>query len=135
MGQTAKLGTNMYDLSGHTQVDQYTYTTLRNAEYVGANYTYGADIKFIVNELQDPIFVEPRNLDTSPKPTETQKLIHAKKITNFIKQKDELMINKVIAYSFVWGQCTEAMRAKLKGFQTLNTIKRSSNVIKLLKLI
>ncbi len=63
-GHSLELRTHVYDLLGSTQVDQFTYNTRQIAEYVGANYSYGVDIKLVVENLQDPIFPEPRDLPT-----------------------------------------------------------------------
>ncbi len=77
----------------------------------------------------------PSDLPTLPAPTKTQELIHAKEISEYIKQKKELDMNKGNAYSLVWGQCIKPMRANLKGFKLFNTINWFSDVISLLRLI
>ncbi len=89
----------------------------------------------MIENLQDPIFPKPRDLPTPPRPTKTQEIIHAKQITNYVKHTEELLTNKGITYSLVWGQCTKAMPRKLKGFQSFNDIHHATNIVELLKLI
>jgi hypothetical protein len=129
------------DLAGYTYhcsdsrlaADMYTKTTKEIAEHVGRTFKYGADAKKAITTLLVPVFVEPT--DPADKATRTQIRVWEKTVDEFVKQQTHLEQNVKTICSLVLGQCTDAMRAKLKFQSRYRTIEDESNGIELLKMI
>ncbi len=121
-----------YDCSDPRQAaDMYTKTTKEVAEYVGRTYKYGADIKLAIETLVAPTFIEPTVPATDA--TKTQVRIWEKRVDEFVKKETHLEENIKTIYSLIFGQCTEAMRAKLESIANHQLIAVASDGIQLLK--
>jgi hypothetical protein len=129
-GSIDKLNGYIYDCT-YRQADTYTKTTKQIAVYVGRKYNFGGDVKLAIEKLQRPVLAIPA--DPSPTATESEKRIWLKRIDEFVKREAQLESNMTSAYSVVWGQCTDAIIAKLEARDNHEEISGSNDVLGLLK--
>jgi len=66
---------------------------------------------------------------------ETIKGMFSKDLDTFVKRESTYRQNKATLYSLIWGQCTEAMRAKLEAVDGFEDASTESDRIALLRLI
>ena len=109
----------------------YAKTTREIGEYVGRTYKYGADIRRAIETLAVPTLTEP--MDPPTEATRSQIRIWEKRIDEFVKKETHLEENIKTVYSLIFGQCTEAIRAKLESVGNHQAISVASNGIELLK--
>ena len=84
----------------------------RIAEYVGAEYKYGGDIRSTLeNEVRIKI-PQPANPADDPMPLPESRIFD-KEIDIYMKRISTLDENVQKRYSLVLGQCTELLNAKL----------------------
>ena len=115
-GRCDGLKGHIYDCGSENQADIYTRTTKEVAEYVGANCKYGSDVRRAIETLSVPKLDEPE--DPKPSATRTEIRIWEKKVDELVKRESHLEQGLKTACSLVWGQCSEAMRAKVKAKST-----------------
>ena len=110
-GKCEDLKGHIYDCSDSRQADLYTKTTKEIAEYVGKNYKYGNDVRLAVESLTPPTLTEPS--DPPQGASQTRERIWEKEVDEYVKRKGYLAENLKTLFSLIWGQCTDAMRAKI----------------------
>jgi hypothetical protein len=117
------------------QADQYSKTTKEIENYVGRTYKQGADVKAAIEQIDIglPMITQPP--DPLAAATPTQLRIWEKQIDNYVKRLDQRDTNIQTLYSLVWGQCTDAMQAKVKATANFNVISAANDGIELLKAI
>ena len=71
------------------------------------------DIKIILSDLQMPSFEKPEALDSTA--NDVDKYIYREDIKAHVKDKFDLTKSAKKIYPLVLGQCTESLRAKIKG--------------------
>ena len=130
-GRVTDLNGHIYDCSNYQQADTYTRTTKEIAEYVGRTYKFGSDIRLAIEGLSQPTWTEPA--DPLEGATRTQVRIWEKDVDEFVKRKNYFNENAKTAYSLVWGQCTDAMRAKLEARNDHVTVAANGDVLGLLQ--
>jgi len=131
-GRCDDLDGYIYDVSSPRQAaDTFTKTTREVAEYVGQTYKYGADAQLAIEKLAPPIIAEPD--DPEENASGTINRIWEKDVNKYVKRKNMLSENLKTAYSLVYGQCTDALRAKLEAQPGHSA--EASDVIALLKSI
>jgi hypothetical protein len=75
-------------------------------------YKYGTDAKTALETMAEPTFMEPTEPDTTM--TWTQQCIWEKQVNEHVKRYNMLMKNLKTAYLLIYGQCSNALRAKLE---------------------
>jgi len=98
---------------------------------VGQTYKFGSDIRLAIEGLSQPTWTEPA--DPLKGATRTQVRIWEKNIDEFVKRKNYFNENAKTAYSLVWGQCTDAMRAQLETRNNHVTVATNEDVLGLLQ--
>jgi hypothetical protein len=83
--------------------------------------------------LVEPTIPEPEDLPDNA--TAKEKRIHDKRIDKMIESEDRLKDTTSRAYAIVWGQCSKALREKVKAHKDYKTAYDKSSVIELLKVI
>jgi hypothetical protein len=113
-GRCDNLTGHIYNYANPQQaVDQFTKATRDICEYVGRTYKYGADAKMVLETLAEPTFTEPMDLDATA--TRTQVRIWEKQVNEHVKSGNMLTENlRKTTYSLIYGQCSNALRAKLE---------------------
>ena len=130
-GRVADLNGHIYDCSNYQQADTYRRTTKEIAEYVGQTYKFESDIWLAIEGLSQPTWTEPA--DPLEGATRTQVRIWEKEVNEFVKRKNYFNENAKTAYSLVWGQCTDAMRAQLETRNNHVTVATNEDVLGLLQ--
>ena len=104
---------------------QFSKTVEAVGEYIAKKLKYPGNMDSLTNDLTLPTIPEPEELD----PEETSLLIKAiwnKTVTSYCTRTDYLESNLKTAYAVIWGQCSEAMKAKLTS---LDDLSHDSNCI------
>jgi predicted RNA-binding protein associated with RNAse of E/G family len=131
-GRCDELAGHVYDYAGVRQAaDQYTKTTREICEYVGRTYKHGADTKIALETLAMPAFREPE--DPPANATRTRVRIWEKEVDEYVKRGILLTENLKTAYLLIYGQCSEAMRAKLESRPNHQAVEASADAIALLE--
>ncbi|WP_288993360.1 hypothetical protein [uncultured Marinobacter sp.] len=139
-GNEEKLAGHIFDCSDYRQADTFVNTHKRIADYVGAEYQEGGDIRSsIIHEarIQIPIPTNPTVVDPkAPTPDEiVARMIFKGELDTFVKRKSYLNQNIQMAYALVIGQCADLLQSKLKQQTQWAAISQDQDVIRLLNLI
>ena len=81
--------------------------------YVARKYDNGDDLKMMLNDLKMPTLEKPEDLDSMA--DNVDKDIYREDVKAYAKDKRALTKSTKELYSLVLGQCTDSMRAKMKG--------------------
>ena len=81
--------------------------------YVARKYDNRDNIKMILNDLKMPTLEEPEALDSIADGVD--KDIYRKEVKSYARENYLLTRIAKTLYSLVLGQCTDSMRAKMKG--------------------
>ena len=134
-GKCKDLENHIFDANRYNQADEYIKTVREIAEFVGANYEHGADVRQAIEEGIKPEFTKP----VKPKPAkgttdidETDEMIWKKEVDYYVKRLTILESNLRKTYSLVWGQCSDVMREKLEALENFDDIKSEFDVLALL---
>ena len=131
IGRTADLKDHVYDFGTAKQEESFTKTTKEIAEYVGRSFPMGGEMKAAIESLRVPTIQPP--VDPPAGATKTETRIWEERIKLHVKKELTLEENVKKLYSLVWGQCSDALRAKLEGMNTHLTIKSQSDGIGLIQ--
>jgi len=83
-------------------------------EYFARNLKYAGDMMPLTRDLANPTVTKPAAIGQN----ETDRGIvfkWEKEMTDYITRKNVLASNLKAAYTIMWGQCSEAMHAKIKS--------------------
>ena len=123
----------IYDCNDSKQADAYAKTTKEVAEYVGRTFKYGNDVRLAIETMTVPTIPQPP--DPAQNATRTEERLWEKRVDEVVKRETHLEENLKTLYSLVWGQCTEAMRAKVRALPQFGTMSATANSIELLECI
>ena len=130
----------VYDCSDTRQTDMFVKTTKELAEYVGRKFkTYPSDAKKSIDDLKKITIAVP----VAPVPTGDATTVTDAFILKRYKKQIDAYFDKVAAlsenvkriYSVVWGQCTDALRARLEGTKGYKEVYDDQDGIELLLMI
>ena len=133
VGTTSGLEGVVYDVGTSTHSELFTITTEKIAAYAGRTCKEAQDIRVAIEKVEDIKIPKPVK-DTEGDDAINEKILN-RDIEAYVKRKAIYRQNKSSLYSVVMGQCTDAMKAKLKGISAYSTTDENSDVIELLKLI
>lgn len=111
------------DLNGHvyevhneaSKANQYQRTTTKEiAAYVNRTMKYGKDIRYLIEHLQEVDF-DALKPTMSGSGNKVDEMILQQEVNSYIKRRDLYETNKDALYSIIWGQCSEALQAKLEA--------------------
>lgn len=114
-GAITELNGHVYEVHNEaSKANQYQRTTKAIAAYATRIMKQGKDIRSLIDNLEDVDFeaLKPvsKNSDDA-----VEKLILQQEVNSFVKRRDLYEANKDALYSIIWGQCSEALQAKLEG--------------------
>jgi Zinc knuckle len=135
-GKTEALKGHVYVYGDSRQSDMYTQTTKEIAEYVGRTLSYGNDIANAITNLRLPTIVEPPEPVPTPPATtlsKAQDKIFEKQIVEYCKRIAQLEENVKKVFAIVWGQCSEALREKLRALPNFTQMQSDGDGLGLLK--
>ena len=124
-GRCEGLKGHVFDCKGSGMAEQFAKTQKELAIYVGKEYKQGFEVKIGVETLTTPTLATPGNPPTNATSTETR--IWEKQVDLYVKKLDQLESDVHALYSLVWGQCTDAMHAKVEsatGYAAVSTSQR-----------
>ena len=98
---------------------QFARTLEALEEYIAKNYKHAGDMMPLTRELKNPEIAEPANLPEGEK-SRVKTILLEKQIAAYVTRCDILESNLQATYAVIWGQCSEAMRAKLQGLEKYN---------------
>jgi ribosomal protein L15 len=114
-GNTPEMNNNVFECYDE-QSDRRQYSKSLEAlqSYAKKNLRHPDDLaKLFGEEMKAPTVAKPTELLTTA--TEMDKLIFAEEIKEYVKRLTVLRSNVAAIHAVVWGQCSEAMKAKVKS--------------------
>jgi hypothetical protein len=132
-GKCDSLSGFVYDCSDGKHSDRFNIATKEIAEYIGREYPYGGNIRWIIQNLE--LFKEEEPSEMAASSSVLKKRMWEKRVDKFIKRENKLKENCQMAYSLVIGQCTANMRAKLEAVVGYRDMESRSDLIGLIKTI
>jgi hypothetical protein len=130
-GSIEQLKGKIFDYGVSRTEEIYADTTKEIAGYVGRTFSEGGVMKTIVETLEYPTLPMPS--DPPDNATLTEKKVWEEKVKLHVRSERDIELGVTRLWSVVWGQCTEAMKAKLEGMPDHERIKYQSDGIRLLK--
>jgi len=133
-GRCDDLKGHIYDCANTTKAaDMYTKTTREIIEYIGRTFKYSTDLVKGMESLVEPKIAEPEELPEGATALEKRKW--DKRVDKLIDQEDRLQDATSRAYAIVWGQCSDALREKVKAHKDFKKAHEGPSVVALLKVI
>jgi hypothetical protein len=111
---------------------QFPRTLDALGEYAAKNLKYPEDLKSMFGEtMSAPTLIEVPNLLLLP--SRRDELIWEAAIKTFSRRSETLQSNLTTLYAVIWGQCSEAMRTKIRALDDFPTQNPINNCIWLLR--
>ena len=101
---------------------QFTRTMEALEEHFSKTFKHAGDMVTLTKDLKNPIVEEPPDLAEE----ETSRLkmaIFEKTVAAYVTRCEILKSNLQATYAVIWGQCSEAMKAKLQGLEKYETAR------------
>jgi hypothetical protein len=134
-GRSDDLKGYIYDCTNVAKAaDMYTKTTREIAEYIGRTIKYSADVVKGIETLTEPTIPEPEELPATAT-TAYEQCKWDKWVDKMIEHEYRLKDINSRAYSIVWGQCSDALREKIKAHKGYKSAHENNSVVELLKVI
>lgn len=137
-GQHKELAGYIYTYDSATRASQYEKTTERIADWLKSELGFPMDIWRCVANLKEPnIYTWIPKTPTVPDNTDDTliKALFNEEVKEYMMRKRTYNNNKSKAYTVILGQCTEALKAKMKGQDNWDNIHDEHDVVMLLKSI
>jgi hypothetical protein len=132
-GANEALRGKIFDVTSREAVHQFSDTLKAIADYVGQQYTHGGDVRFMIENLADYVFVRPPN----PQDADDQYELESwkKQLDLHWKRRGIYEDNKMKLYSLIWGQSTKSTQSKLETHDEFNDCKTAYDSLKLIKIL
>jgi ABC-type transport system involved in cytochrome bd biosynthesis, ATPase and permease components len=136
-GEISELNGHVYEVHSETaKANQYQKTTKAISAYVNRTLKSGNDMMNMIDNMEDIDFnlLKPKAVEGSD--DEVDRMILQQEVNDFVKRRKLYYENRDKVYTIVWGQCSQALQAKLKGtvaFRTYNPIKCPISLLKDIK--
>ena len=129
-GRIDGLEDHIYDVSSYALVNDYSRTTKEIAEYVARElHGCGSEIATGMVDGVEPAIPMPPTPDDSDW---TAQMRYKMSLDDYSKEMRYLKEGRKKAYAFVWGQCSDAMRAKLEAMTGHGTVNLNKDLYGLL---
>ena len=119
--------TNRHVFQCHSEATQKNHFTCSMEEldnYVGLHFKHHpADIQKMIRSMNNTTIAIPK--DHEEKASKTRIRIWEKEVDLYMKRQELYNSNKRALYSVIWGQCSEAMEAKIKYDNSYDTYMRT----------
>jgi hypothetical protein len=136
-GEITELNGHVYEVHNETaKANQFQKTTEAIASYVNRTMKCGNDMMNMIDNMADVDFDALKPKLTSASGDRVDELILQQEVNEYVKRKRTYYENRDKLYTIIWGQCSEALQAKLKGtkaFKTYNPIKCPLSLLKDIK--
>jgi hypothetical protein len=111
---------------------QFLKTLEAHGEYAVKNLKYPEDVQLLFREdIVQPFLVEPYDLDNDA--TRKEEIIWTSTMKSFAWRSEERQSNLTTLYAVIWGQCSEAMRNKLRALDDYELKCATNNCVWILK--
>ena len=132
-GNSTALEGYIFDCSDSRQADKFITAIKRIYKHVGTEYKYWGDIcSSIENSTR---FATPLPLVPADTANSLTRTIASKKIDLYVKRDGILDDNLRKAFSFIFGQCTELLKSKLKYSVNWDAMSSTYDMFALLEAI
>jgi hypothetical protein len=131
---------NTADMNGHVfecydergDRTQFSKTLEALGEYAFKNLKYPENLKSIfIDPMTAPKIDMPEELPATA--TKRTEVIWEASVKAYARRSDELESNLTTLYAVIWGQCSDAMRNKIRALDDYDTESLKNNCIWLLK--
>jgi hypothetical protein len=138
LGRSDDLKGFIYDISNTKGGVAYTRTTEEIARYVGEKYTTtGSFIRTAILTLNVPAPTRPTaptGDDADPPVIDpVDQEIFREEIRIFVKTKAAIESTMKSLYDLIWGQCSESLRSRLRGYDDYANYSTNADSLALLK--
>jgi hypothetical protein len=134
-GNTSEMNNNVFECYDE-QSDRRQYAKSLEAleAYVKKNLRHSDDLaKLFSEEMKEPTVTKPGALLSTA--TKTDEMIFAEEIKEYVKRVTILKGNLAAVYAVIWGQCSEAMKAKVKAAKDYQSKVDANDCLWILKQI
>ena len=113
-GNTAEMNGHVFQCFNENGIsNQFTKTVEALAEYIAKHLKFPGDMTSLTEDLVQPTLTAPVALPADA--DELTKLLWKQDVVQYAQRRAYLASNYKATYAVIWGQCSEAMRAKLKS--------------------
>jgi hypothetical protein len=131
---------NTEDMNGHVfqcfnesaNPNQFEKTVEVLGEYAAKNFKHASDLELLFRNLSMPPVEQPTELNEKTS-TKADIKVYDKELDIYVVRKTKLKDNVKALYAVAWGQCSNAMKAKIKKSDKYEEGRNASNVSWLLK--
>jgi poly(3-hydroxyalkanoate) synthetase len=135
-GRIKDLEEYVYEYLTPSQAAQeYETTTRELAGYIGWTFVIGADIKRVIETKSITAFAMPVDLPAADEASKVKYEIWQSSRDVVLKRTTKLEENMAKAYIVFWGQCSEAVMAKVKSLTDYETMSETYGLVRLLEAI
>lgn len=129
----------IFDISATASSDQFQRTLQAIETYIQTNYKDAGDVVLAIRNLVPPPTLAPPPVPVLDPNNPTQfkmDLIHYNVAYKANAATEHIYKSHLVnAWGLIYGQCTTALKSKLKGLTDFTTAQQTNNIIDLLKLI
>jgi hypothetical protein len=122
-GNTAEMNGHVFECYEESGIrTQFSKTVEVLGEYISKKVKFPEDMKSLwTTKLAKPSVSPPADLANEATATKRQLFEWEEKMKIYFKRQTELEGNLMTTYSVIWGQCSEAMRTKLRAVKDFST--------------
>jgi Reverse transcriptase (RNA-dependent DNA polymerase) len=132
-GRCPDLKDYTFDCAPETQSDLFTKAQREIADYAGRTYKYGGAIRRAVMSLEDQVFDLPD--DPPDGATLGQQRLWEKAVDEVAKKQGHYEQNIMTLFALVLGQCTDALREKLRAMAEWEALSGTQDGLALMRLV
>ena len=118
------------------QTDQLQYKTTLEAlqSHVKKSLKYPRDLALLFAlTMAEPVIGMPQKPGVNPR--QTEEMIYMEQVKQYVKHESQLACNKAATHVVIWGQCSEAMKARIKTLGNYQTKAEANDCFWLLQKI
>jgi hypothetical protein len=131
---------NTEDMNGHVfqcfnesaDPNQFEKTVKVLGEYAAKKFKHAGDLEPLFRDLSMPTVEQPTEIDERTA-TKADIKVYDKELDIYVIRKTKLKDNVKALYAVAWGQCSDAMKAKIKTSDKYEEERDANNISWLLK--
>jgi len=109
---------------------QFSRTLQELGQYASVKLKYLQDMRMLLKTMMEVIFDLP--VDLAATSSQAKKELWKLEISDFHTRRKLYASNKSVLFAVAYGQCSEAMQAKLQATESFREIDTTSNLLELL---
>ena len=118
------------------QTDRLQYKTTLEAlqSHVKKSLKYPEDLApLFALTMAEPVIAMPQEPGVNP--SRTEDMIYTEQVKQYVKRESQLASNKAATHAVIWGQCSEAMKARIKTLGDYQARAEANDCFWLLQMI